>query len=211
MKRFLRWFLFSVICLSGLFILGIIGHVQLKYGSKQISELQIYEKKSFDAIVILGASPMDNGELTALLEDRLRTGFKLYQMNMSPHLVISGDDGMYRRNEINPMKIFLEGSGVSSSALLIDPRGYRTYETCRRARDEYHFSRILLVTQSFHMRRALFLCNEMGLDASGVVADHAPLDRPIFYWTRDLLASFLAWVDINVRHPAPPVILYQAG
>ena len=103
------------------------------------------------------------------------------------------------------MRKVLEESGIPSDKILEDGHGYRTYENCKRAVQTFDINSAIVVTQRFHIGRALYLCNRLGMDATGVASDLTSYQRIIFFTARDLAASIEAWWDINVMSPKPPV------
>ncbi len=157
-----------------------------------------------DAIMVLGASVKSDGTPSDALRDRLMTGLDLYKAGKAPEILITGDDGGFRADEIDVMRRFLVDQGVPSSTVRVDGEGYRTYESCKRAKEE-GIRRVIVVTQRFHLARALYLCNRLGVDAQGVIADRQTYVRIVYFWTRDLLSSAKAWWDVNVLPPKSPV------
>jgi vancomycin permeability regulator SanA len=155
--------------------------------------------------IILGASVQSNGEPSDALRDRLLVGKELYEHKLVEKLLISGDDGRYHIDEIQIMRNFLEKNGVPSENVLEDGHGYRTYESCKRAVTVYNIHEAIVVTQRFHIGRALYLCNRLGMNSVGVASDLSSYQRIAFFTIRDLAASLEAWWDINVMTPKPPV------
>ncbi len=157
------------------------------------------------AIIVLGASVKPDGTPSDALQDRLDTGIDLYHKNLAPILFLTGDDGRFHVNEIQSMQNYVLAHGVPQSAIMTDGQGYRTYESCSRAVNIFNIKQAILVTQNFHLPRALYLCNKLGMDATGTSADKHTYVRIIYFTTRDWLASFEAWIDVNVVKPKPPV------
>lgn len=182
---------------------GLSAIVQLSYLDRISSDTSTTPIKS--TAIILGASVLQNKTPSDALRDRLLTGIKLYQDGAVQKLLITGDDGSYRVDEIDVMKTFVLDHGVREQDLLIDGHGYRTYESCKRAAQAFSVTDAIIVTQRFHIGRALYLCNHLGIDAIGVTSDLQPYQRNAYFWTRDLLSSVKAWIDINVFSPTPPV------
>lgn len=155
--------------------------------------------------MVLGASVNDDGTPSDALRDRLLIGQELYATGKVSRILLTGDDGEFRRDEIDVMKAFLISKGVPAWDILEDGRGFRTYESCKRASQVFHFNKVIVVTQRFHIGRALYLCNRLGVDAHGVSSDLQNYRRNPYFWARDLAASIKAWWDINVWPPRPPV------
>ena len=141
-----------------------------------------------DAILVLGARVHDNGQPSGILEDRLVTGIAAYERGASDRLLMSGDHGQEDYDEVNAMKDYALTQGVPSEAVFMDHAGFSTYESLYRARDIFRVKRVLIVTQRYHLYRALYVAKKMGLDAYGVTADlgtYAGLPR---FEAREILA-----------------------
>jgi len=158
-----------------------------------------------DTAMVLGASILQNGTPSDALRDRLTVGVSLYKNGNVKRVLLTGDDGSYHADEIDVMKRFVLEQGVPESDILTDGHGFRTYESCKRAADIFHLRDILIVTQRFHMSRALYLCDHLGLQARGVTSDLQSYQKIASFWIRDLAASVEAWWDINIWPPKPPV------
>lgn len=157
-----------------------------------------------DAVMILGGGIEETGEPTDALADRLKVGEYVSRLVEAP-MLLTGDGGRFRTAEIPVMSKWLLDRGVAPDRLVIDDEGYRTYESCRRAVQTYHLKKIVIVTQRFHLARALYLCRSFGLEAYGVSATLRPYKKDVWFITRDLLASVKAWLDSTIIHPSPPV------
>ena len=155
--------------------------------------------------VVFGAGLTRSGQPTAILKDRVETGVQLYLSGKVQKLLMSGDNRTLNYNEPEAMRQYALSLGVPSSAIVLDYAGRRTYDTCYRARAIFGLSSVLLVTQSFHLPRALFLCNALGLKAAGVEANNRRYWPPLlFIWNlREQLATLTAFLDVYVSHPAP--------
>jgi SanA protein len=155
--------------------------------------------------VVFGAGLKGNGEPTVILRDRVETAAQLYFAGKVQKLLMSGDNRTINHNEPGAMRDYAVSLGVPSSAIVLDYAGRRTYDTCYRARAIFGLDSVLLVTQAFHMPRALFLCNALGLKASGVQATNEHYWPPLlFIWNlREQLATVGAFLDIYVSRPQP--------
>ncbi|MFA4954374.1 MAG: ElyC/SanA/YdcF family protein [Patescibacteria group bacterium] len=181
--------------------LGIIAYVQLSV--LNLIDQPLKNVPPGTVIMVLGASVKDDQTPSSALEDRLDTGLQLHGSNPQTKILVTGDDGAYRRDEISVMKNYLVERGLSEANLLADPKGYRTYESCKNAKAA-GYTEAVIVTQRFHLARALYLCTRLGVDAIGVTADKHIYERQEYFWARDLLASFLAWLDVNIWSPRSP-------
>ncbi|OGL73116.1 hypothetical protein A3E39_04455 [Candidatus Uhrbacteria bacterium RIFCSPHIGHO2_12_FULL_60_25] len=155
--------------------------------------------------IVLGASVKKDGTPSAALEDRILTAAELYKTGKVDALLMTGDDGQFHIDEIKTMVRVAREAGVPDNAIRTDGHGYRTYESCKRAHDVYGVTEAIVVTQRFHLGRALYLCNRLGIDAIGVVADKRTYDLAASFWMRDILSSIKAFSDVNLLPPTPPV------
>ncbi|MBQ8748161.1 MAG: YdcF family protein [Clostridia bacterium] len=124
-----------------------------------------------DCILVLGAGVRADGTPSHMLEDRLKTGVALFQNNAAPKMLMSGDHGRTDYNEVAVMKDFAVTAGIDSSDIFMDHAGFSTYESLYRARDVFQAEHVIIVSQGYHLYRALYIANSLGLDAVGVSAD----------------------------------------
>jgi len=141
-----------------------------------------------DAILVLGARVCDNGEPSGILEDRLATGVAVYESGASDRLLMSGDHGRADYDEVDAMKAYAVECGVPSSAVFMDHAGFSTYESLYRARDIFQAHRVLIVTQEYHLYRALYVARALGLDAYGLAADIRTYPGMLKFAAREILA-----------------------
>ncbi|MBP9762393.1 YdcF family protein [Patescibacteria group bacterium] len=204
LRRNLRVLYISLTVLGGLSLvaLGIILHVQLSAIPfiKPVDQLA----KHPDAVLILGAGIEDSGQPSDALADRLLVGERVSSLLGAP-MLLTGDGGAFREAEIPVMHKWLLERGAAPDRFILDDEGFRTYESCRRASQVYRLKRIVLITQRFHLGRAIYLCRSFGLEAYGVPANIRPYKKDLWFVTRDLLSSLKAWFDINVIPPQSPV------
>lgn len=147
--------------------------------------------------LILGAGLRADGSPTAVLADRVRMGVELYRTGKVSALLLSGDGlSSPYYNEPEAMRRLALHLGVPEHALQVDPEGLRTLESCRRAREVFGFTHVVVVTQRFHLDRALWLCEAVGIDAVGLAADRSSYGSRWFWWTvREIPASLRAFVE----------------
>ncbi len=155
--------------------------------------------------IVFGAGLTRTGLPTPILRDRVETAAELYFAGKVDTLLMSGTTEADFYSEPEAMRQYAMSLGVPASAIEIDDAGYRTYDTCYRAKVTFGLGSVLLVTQSFHMPRALFICDALGLKASGVVAANRrywPIT--LLLWNvREQIATLAAWVDVYLIHPIP--------
>ena len=123
-----------------------------------------------DCAVILGAGIRD-GKPTPMLRDRLLTGIELYKSGAAKKLIMSGDHGSEDYDEVNTMKSYAVENGIPDNDIFMDHAGFSTYETIYRAREIFEADSIIIVSQEYHLYRALYIAERLGLKAVGVAAD----------------------------------------
>jgi SanA protein len=155
--------------------------------------------------IVFGAGLRWDGAPTAILRDRMETAADLYRSGRVEKLLLSGDNRYIDYNEPLAMKTYALELGIPEIDLVLDYAGRRTYDTCYRARDIFGVKKALLVTQDFHLPRALFTCNSLGIDAFGVkAANRTYRTASLLYWNiREFAASLVALWDLWVGKPVP--------
>ncbi len=178
----MKKFLIRMICilaalalLGGMAVLTVNGYV--KHSAKQWL-LTVEEAANLDAdcILVLGCGVRPDGEPSLMLQDRLETGLALYELGAAPKLLMSGDHSRTDYDEVNAMKDFATEAGVPSEDVFMDHAGFSTYESMYRARDIFQAEKIVIVSQQYHLYRAVYDARALGLEAVGVAAED------IAYW-----------------------------
>jgi vancomycin permeability regulator SanA len=141
-----------------------------------------------DCILVLGARVNAGGSPSGILEDRLITGIEAYNEGASDRLLMSGDHGTEDYDEVNAMKAYAVEQGVPSENAFMDHAGFSTYESLYRARDIFRVESVLIVTQEYHLYRALYIAERMGLTAYGVAADIRTYPGMPRFVAREILA-----------------------
>jgi len=124
-----------------------------------------------DAIIVLGAYVFPSGTVSTMLNDRLTEAYELYDEGKADKIVVSGDHGRKDYDEVNAMKKFLMDKGIPAEDVFMDHAGFNTYESIYRARDIFQTKKVIIVTQGYHLMRAVFIARELGLEAYGVPSD----------------------------------------
>jgi vancomycin permeability regulator SanA len=141
-----------------------------------------------DCILIFGCGVWDDGTPTPMLSDRLKTGIEIYNAGGGDRLLMSGDHGRADYDEVNAMKKFAVDRGIESEAVFMDHAGFSTYESVYRAKEVFKVKKVILVTQEYHLYRALYVAKALGLDTHGVSADLQPYAGQKYYEAREILA-----------------------
>ncbi len=170
-------------------VLGINYYVKSSSGDAIISAEQASEL-DFDAecILVLGCRVLPDGTPSHMLEDRLLQSIELYNSGVSPKIIMSGDNGTNGYDEVNTMKSFAIAEGVPSEDIFMDHAGFSTYESMYRARDIFGVKRVIIVTQEYHLYRAIYIARSMGLEAYGVASNPRTYAKQPYYDLREILA-----------------------
>ena len=147
------------------------GHVKTTSAPQILSPEQAAQLSEVDCIIVLGCLVKADGTPSDMLEDRLLQGIALYQSGVSPKLLMSGDHGQKEYDEVNTMKAFAIQAGVPSEDVFMDHAGFSTYESIYRAKEVFGAKKIVIVTQEYHLFRALYIAESLGIEAYGVSAD----------------------------------------
>ena len=155
--------------------------------------------------IVFGAGLWRNGSPTPVLADRVTVAASLYFAGKVEKLLMSGDNRFVDYNEPEAMRQLALSLGVPDQAIVLDYAGRRTYDTCYRAKAIFRVDQAILVTQAFHMPRAIYLCNRLGVDAVGVESELRVYRKSsLLYWNaRELFATVSALWDVNIGHPVP--------
>ncbi len=155
--------------------------------------------------IVFGAGYWPDGRLSPVLQDRLDSAIELYRAGRVTKLLFSGDNRFVDYNEPARMLEYALEQGLPREDIVLDYAGRRTYDTCYRARDIFEVSEVVLVTNRYHLPRALETCTALGVDAVGYAADRQPYVRRYitWYWLRELPALWRAWWDLSLARPQP--------
>lgn len=157
--------------------------------------------------LVLGARVYPDGRLSSMLRDRVDQAVALYQAGKVDKILVSGDNSSDEYNEPGAMMARAIAQGVPAADVQPDYGGRRTYDSCYRARAIFGVEDAIIVTQQFHLPRAIFLCESLGISATGVIADRQLYSRRAVTWSelREVPATFLALIDA-IRRVPPPVL-----
>jgi SanA protein len=161
------------------------------------------EAPSAQCAIVLGAKVYEDGTPAPMLTDRLETGIKLYRSGKVDKLLLSGDHGQTDYDEVNVMLEYVLERGVPDADVFTDHAGFDTYDTMYRARDVFKVTSALVVTQEFHLARAVYTARTLGLEVTGVVADIQPYSNEFKNAAREKLARVKAILQLHVTHPEP--------
>ena len=176
-----------VLVFAILFVASINAFVMLSVDEDIFSPKDFAATDSYDCILVLGAGVRD-GRPTDMLRDRLDTAVELYFSGVAKKLLVSGDHGSDDYDEVNVMKDYAVEKGVPSEDIFMDHSGFSTYESIYRADAVFGVESCIIVTQKYHLFRALYAAEQFGLRAVGVSADVREYSGAFYRETRETLA-----------------------
>lgn len=186
MKKILKY-LIIIIAMILIMILGINFYMKFSTKNQIIKESEYTKLADIDCIIVLGAGIWGD-KPSPMLEDRLLEGIKLYKNNVSSKIIMSGDHGKEEYDEVNIMKNYAIENGIPSENVFMDHAGFSTYESIYRAKEIFEAKKVVIVTQKYHLYRALYIANQLGLEAYGVGADPRQYVGATYRELREILA-----------------------
>lgn len=186
MKKVIKYIVI-IIAIILIIVLGINFYVKISTKNQIINENDYIKLSDVDCIIVLGAGIWGD-KPSPMLEDRLLEGIKLYNNNISSKIIMSGDHGREEYDEVNIMKNYAIEKGVSSENIFMDHAGFSTYESIYRAKEIFEAKKVIIVTQKYHLYRALYIANKLGIEAYGVGADPRQYVGATYRELREILA-----------------------
>lgn len=162
----------AALCAAAAFAID--AHVRSSTESRIVTVDEAAALGEVDCVLVLGCGVHLDGRPSDMLADRIAQGVALYENGTSPKLLMSGDHGRSDYDEVNAMRDAAVEAGVPVDDVFMDHAGFSTYESMYRARDVFQAKRIVIVSQRYHLYRALYVAERLGLDAYGVSADLRP-------------------------------------
>ena len=205
LKHQINLIIFIMLCLvvANIIVVGpSVGQIKgsLK-GDAKLTEEQLQQVRDFgpECILVLGASVLSDGTPSDMLRDRLDVGIALYRAGAAPKLLLSGDNGQVEYNEVAAMLEYALAAGVPEEDVFLDHAGFSTYESVYRAKAVFRVDRMLVVTQRYHLYRALHGCRAMGIEALGAGADQQKYAGREMRELREVLARDKDLVKWGIR------------
>ena len=186
MKKMIGIFL---ILFTALVVMVFIINYAVKLSTKNqiLTETEASKLEDIDCILVLGAGIWGD-KPSPMLEARLLQAISLYKNNVSTKLIMSGDHGREEYDEVNIMKEFAVQKGVPSENIFMDHAGFSSYESVYRAKEIFKADKIVIVTQEYHLHRALYIANQLGIEAYGVNSDPRKYAGQSYRGLREILA-----------------------
>ena len=185
MKKIIKFMIISIISLT---ILILITNLYVIVTTKsKIKNIKDIEDNNIDCIIILGAGIRGNNP-SPMLEDRLLTGATLYKRNISNKIIVSGDHSEEYYDEVNVMKNYLKEQNIPSKDIFMDHAGFSTYDSIYRAKEIFNAKKIVIVTQEYHLYRALYIAEKLNLEAYGISANRRTYQNQLKRDIREIAA-----------------------
>ena len=172
------------------------------YGKKYMVTIEKLPK-DFDVILVLGAGVRSDGSPSEILVDRLETALDIYNKDICETFILTGDHGRKNYNEVRAMKDYVMEKGAKESRIFMDHAGFNTYNSMYRARDIFKVKKAIIVTNEYHLPRALYIARKLGIEAYGVASDKRGYYYMSAYKKRELLAQVKAFIDVNILKSLP--------
>ena len=186
MQKILKYVTITIIIIA-IIIISVNLYIKITTQKQIIEEKDLEEMSDIDCIIILGAAIWGD-KPSPMLEDRLLEGINLYKNNISNKIIMSGDHGRKEYDEVNIMKKYAIEKGVPSEKIFMDHAGFSTYESIYRAKEIFGAKKVIIVTQKYHLYRALYISNQLGIETYGVGADPRQYAGATYRELREILA-----------------------
>lgn len=189
----------TIICI--IIVLSINFYVVYSTKDKIIKDNKYLELNDIDCILILGAGIRGNSP-SPMLKDRLDVGINLYNDGVAPKIIMSGDHGREEYDEVNVMKEYAIHKGIPSEDIFMDHAGFSTYESIYRIKEIFNAKNILIVTQEYHLYRALYIAKKFGINALGINSDPRKYSGQSYRELREILARNKDYINCIIK-PKP--------
>ena len=166
------------------------------------TEYKSMKEVNADCIMVLGAGIVDDETPTPMLKDRLDTGILLYKNGVAPKILLTGDNGTVTHNEIHVMLNYVKKAGVPEEDIFCDHAGFSTYDSMYRAKSIFEVESLIVVTQTYHEYRALYIAEKLGLTAKGIASDQERYAGQPIREIREVLARVKDWGKTLVKPEA---------
>lgn len=185
-----------------LFILSVIGvfcaiNIYIEYGNKDRIFQEVSDLPKTEVLLVLGASVKPDKEMSDVFRDRVDTAIKLYNNGVGNQILVSGDSNDDYYDEPGAAEKYLLKAGIPAGDIILDGDGFDTFHSLHRAKEVHGLSKVIIVTQNFHLPRALYIARSLGMESYGMSADlhRYVIEDKMFY--REKLANIKAFIDVN--------------
>lgn len=194
-KIIIRIIGYTLIGVIALFLM--IDHYVSTEGMKYIIDMN--EENTVDAIVILGAKVINDEVPSIILQDRLITGVEAYNIGASKKILVTGDHGTKEYDEVNTMRKYIKEKGVAEEDIFMDHAGFSTYESMYRAKAVFCIERAIIITQEYHLKRALYIARSLGIEAYGIPSDKHIYPKMSYYELRERAARVKDFIKTKLK------------
>lgn len=204
-KKRIKSFVVIVLCIFVLgagTVFGVNSYVKSSASDRIITSEEAAKLTDVDCILVLGCQVKDDGTPSDMLKDRLTRGIEVYNLGAAPKLLMSGDHGREEYDEVGTMKQYAIDAGIASEDIFMDHAGFSTYESVYRAKEIFETDKIIIITQEYHLYRALYIAEELGVEAYGVSSDYRTYARQPMRECREILARCKDFVT-TIFKPEP--------
>ncbi|MGF1491914.1 MAG: vancomycin high temperature exclusion protein [Microcoleaceae cyanobacterium] len=202
----LNWWIILACVLIGAVTTPLILSSYVKQSTRYRRYVDLNQVDRKPVAIVFGAGLWADGTPTPMLADRVQGAVDLYRSGQVEKILMTGDNGSPNYNEVAAMQRYAEQQGVPTQAIKLDYAGFSTYESCYRAKQIFGIGQAVLVTQQYHLPRAVYTCNSLGMDAVGYgTPDWGRFrdDSMRFYTQREVLATVKALLEIHILRPKP--------
>lgn len=200
-KRLIKTVLLAI-CTGLILIFGISLYIKKSADPQLLSADEAAYLDDVDCILVLGAGVKSDKTPSAMLAERLNLGIDLYNSGVSEKLLMSGDHAQDNYNEVQVMKDYAAARNIPTEDIFMDHAGFSTYDSIYRAKEVFQAQKVIIVSQEYHLPRALYLARKMGLDAYGVPADTKRYKGQLARDLREVLARDKDFIT-GIIKPAP--------
>ena len=199
MKKFLKKYKYVFVIIFSIIVIFYLVLVweRYKFNDRIYSSIDGLSKKEY--IIVFGAGLKTFNTPSDILADRIKTAVYLYNNGIGKKILFSGDSKATNHDEVRVMAIYAQKLGVNKEDIIVDDRGYDTYSTCYRAKNNLKINEAILVTQNYHINRALYICNGIGIDSVGVTSDLNTYKDINKFKFREFFAFIKSFFEINLK------------
>jgi len=180
-------------------IIGLVAIVSVNYYVKSSTKKNIYYSiKKFpknDVGIIFGAG-INGDQPSKYLKDRLDAGISLYKANRINKILLSGDNGSDEHDELTVMKNYCFNHGVDTTKIFIDYAGFDTYSTMYRAKHIFKIKKATLISQEYHLNRAIYIGQKLGIKSVGYSANNGEYLGYKYVTFREYGSIFKSFFDV---------------
>ena len=192
-RKHIGFILLVFLCIFTFFLAGgrHVSQVGLKFLYSDVKETPVRQ-----VALVLGARVYSDGRMSDIVLDRVSSALSLYKAGKVEKILVSGDHGQEEYDEVNTMKGYFLRNGVPGEDIFLDHAGFDTYDSVYRAQEIFGVSSVIVVTQRFHLPRAVYIARAKGMDAVGFVADRQEYLAARYNEVREFLARMKSFSDV---------------